>query len=271
VNDPVEDYLDQLYTELRWSAAAGRRMLREAEEHLRDAIAEERARGLSDEHAAARALDRFGSARQVARSRTLRPRRARPLDLWIDLARAAWLLTGTGLLAIGLSGVVAAGMNAAFGRDFVGGTPAGTTWNAGDCRHLLAVQPAARDCARAAVLENSADAVSLRMLAGGVGLLLFLAYLLANRRRVTSGNRVLPAAFVPAVASVVFGAAGIALAGMAADAALVNHLRGAGFSLSGAIAAAVVTGCCLRPLWRAAPFPSLRDLATAARSHGTHM
>ena len=67
VNDPIERYLDQLVLELRGRATDVRRILVETEEHLRDAVIEGVAEGMTAGEAEARAIARFGSPRLVAR------------------------------------------------------------------------------------------------------------------------------------------------------------------------------------------------------------
>jgi hypothetical protein len=101
---PVDRYLDEMFTLLAGTGANGRRLLIEAEEHLTEAVAEGRARGLDPEAAEREAVDRFGAAATVARrvpasSGTVR----------ISLRRlviGAWALTGTALAWYGLSGAL---------------------------------------------------------------------------------------------------------------------------------------------------------------------
>jgi hypothetical protein len=101
---PVDRYLDEMFTLLAGTGANGRRLLIEAEEHLTEAVAEGRARGLDPEAAERAAVDRFGAAATVARrvpasSGTVR----------ISLRRltiGAWALTGTVLAWYGLSGAL---------------------------------------------------------------------------------------------------------------------------------------------------------------------
>jgi len=66
-DDLIEAYLDQLLARLHGRPRDVRRMLAEAEEHLRDAVSEGEAAGLDREEAARRAVARFGSADDVAR------------------------------------------------------------------------------------------------------------------------------------------------------------------------------------------------------------
>ena len=68
MNDgPIENYLDNLFVELRRNdPRSARSMLHEAEAHLRDAADEAVRAGMSPEDAEAEAVRRFGKARLVA-------------------------------------------------------------------------------------------------------------------------------------------------------------------------------------------------------------
>ena len=106
-------------------------------------------------------------------------------DLVLTGLRLGW----TGMFAIAASGFVALVMNHLVGQSFVGGTPAPAgTYTAAQCAHWLSNWPGAGTCGQAAVLEASSDAVSLRVIGGGLGGMLLLGcYLLAAaywRRRV---------------------------------------------------------------------------------------
>ena len=91
-------------------------------------------------------------------------------------------------------------------------------------------------CARAAVLENSIDAVSLRLAVGVLGLILLLCYYVAPRRR---SRHVLPDGFVPTVAVSLFGGrAGLAV--LAASGGPGISVVGPGWYLSGALVALVM-------------------------------
>ena len=114
-SDLIESYLDQLLTHLRGSATDVRRILSETEEHLRDATAELEAAGSSREEAQRRAVERFGDPRTVARRFSARLAPVPPAAVVGELARAAVLLGGVGLVAIGASGLVAELLGRLFG------------------------------------------------------------------------------------------------------------------------------------------------------------
>ena len=88
-------------------------------------------------------------------------------------------------------------------------------------------------------MESSSDAVSLRVAAGLLGLLLLGGYYLAKRRGWSHG--VLPDGFTPTIAVTVFGMAGLGLAWLAAvnggGLVAVRGITGPGWYLSGAIVA----------------------------------
>ncbi|MFG1610351.1 hypothetical protein [Actinoplanes sp. NPDC049265] len=100
---PVDRYLDEMFDLLAGTGADGRRLLTEAEEHLTEAAAEGRARGLDAEAAEREAVDRFGSAAVVAGGV---PARGAVRAVLPRLAIAAWALIGTALIWYGLSGVL---------------------------------------------------------------------------------------------------------------------------------------------------------------------
>lgn len=244
--DPVEEYLDLLFARLRGSPRQARRILAEAEDHLREAVADGLAAGMSEREAQEQAVSGFGSVRAVVRAHEAR-RGPGPAAVLADLAASAWMLAALGLLAVGASGLVAAAMNATLGRGFVGGAPSAAGITPAACRHYLAVWPGAHSCAQAAMLEISADAVSLRLAAGAAGLALLAGYLLARRRLARS---VLPDGFVPTVAVGVFGAAGAGLAWMSTNPGVAGVSGGPGLYLSGAIVALAAAAAAGLPLRR---------------------
>jgi hypothetical protein len=94
------------------------------------------------------------------------------------------------------------------------------------------IEEGAHNCAQAAILETSGDAVRLRLLAGIAGLVLLAACHLARRRW---PDALLPDGFVPTVAVSVSGLAGLGLAWLATNQGVVGVSSGPGFYLSGAI------------------------------------
>jgi len=238
----VERYLDQLYVALRTRPREARTILAEAEDHLREAVSDGLAAGLTQPEAEEQAVSSFGSVRAVVRAHDARLRRLPAIAVLRDVLMAAWRLGAVGLVAVGASGLVAWVMNAAFGRPFVGGAPGPIRYPAAACQHWLALWPHAQSCSQAAMLENSGDAVSLRLAAGVLGLAALAAYHLARRR----SRDLLPDTFTPTVAMTLFGAAALGLAGLSVDNTVLGMrsglgtAAGAGFYLSGAIVALVM-------------------------------
>lgn len=238
----VEEYLDRLYAALRARPREARRVLAEAEDHLREAVADGLTAGLTEREAQEQAVSSFGSVRAVVRAHDARLRRLPTIAVLRDVVRAAWRLGAIGLVAVGASGLIAWLMNAVFGRPFVGGAPGPVRHPAADCQRWLSIWPHAHSCAQAVMLENSSDAVSLRLAAGVLGVVALAVFHLARRR----SRDLLPDSFTPTVAMTLFGAAGLALAGLSVDDTVLGMrsglgtAAGAGFYLSGAIVALVL-------------------------------
>lgn len=255
MSDPIGAYLNLVRSRLRTTPGEVSRILAEAEDHLRQAVAAGRAAGLTEREAQEAAISSFGSVSAVARAHNVRLWRRRPAVLLGDLVLAAWKLGSIGLLAIGASGLVVAAMNRVFGHQFVGGAPAGWKVPPAECQRWLQLWPGVHSCAQAAVMENSSDAVSLRVAAGILGLVLLAVYAVVRLRRARSAD-VLPDAFVPAVASSVFAAAAIGLTWVAVSASTAHPViagNGPGYYASGAIVSLTMAGAYLWPVRRALP------------------
>jgi HAAS domain-containing protein len=106
----IERYLDELQVRLSGSPRQIRRMLREVEEHLHDAMEAGLARGLDAGEAEQQAVAAFGPAAGVARACNVST-----WQLLRSLAAQALALVGVALVAVGLSGAVIAVMVAAGG------------------------------------------------------------------------------------------------------------------------------------------------------------
>ena len=185
--DPVEDYLDQLYASLRTTPRQARRIIAEAEDHLREATAAGIEAGLTEVEAQEAAISSFGSVRAVVRAHA---RRVPPLAVFGELVMAGWKLASIAVLAVAGSGVIAFAMNRTLGRSFVGGSTAQASGaSAATCQHWMGLWPHVQYCGQAAVLETSSDAVSLRLLMLIPGLVLLEGYLLARRYQRRRGWR----------------------------------------------------------------------------------
>lgn len=247
-DDPIEVYLDELLAALRGTARDVRRSVAECEAHLRESVERRIDAGAAPEVAAAQALEAFGSVRDVAMrfNRAHRPAAMRALAP--GLFFQAWRLAAVGLIAIGISGVIAWLTAMAAGTSAVFADAPGTRYSAGACAHFLAVQPTAKTCAAAALLEGRDDALTQRWAAGLLGIVLLAAAFWWQRRRAARHEPMdlrIPAALIGLTA---FGIAGIGLTGYGIDRAVINTGSGQWIS-AGGVALAVAVGY-LVILWR---------------------
>lgn len=232
-DEPIEDYLDELLSRLRLPPRATRRMLAETEDHLRQAAEAAEQAGASRVAAEREAVAQFGPPARVSAAAGV-ARRPAPLAALGVLTWSGLALGGVGLVAVGLSGVLAAIFDAVAGQRFVGALP--YTYSAAPCRHFLALHPAAGNCARAAILENIGDAVALRLTAGVVGLALIgLAWWARRYLSPDPSFRRLLSAGLAVAAFLSFGVATVVLLGMSLDTAVHYGSRGVGWYLSGGL------------------------------------
>ena len=177
---PIDNYLDQLFVELRRNTPhAARSMLNEAEAHLRDVADEEARAGMSPEEAEAEAVSRFGDARLVAAADRSRGR------LWVarGVFISAWSLGAWGAVAVGLSGLVAGSMRlAGVTNRFLAGTWPKAGINASDCARWLGDYPHAGSCAQAAMSDWAFEIVAYRVALGLLGLAALACLWFARRR-----------------------------------------------------------------------------------------
>lgn len=235
-DDIVEDYLDELFVALRGQPRQIRRMLAEAEEHLRSAITDDLAHGTLAEDAGVAAVARFGGAAEVARAWNASTP-AEPMRSFLRRMAAQFVpLAGIGLIAIGLSGVIARVMTALWGRTFMFADPPGTTYPAAACRFWLSVHPSAGSCTNAYLAESQADGLLARYAAGVLGLVLLGVVVAIRRRRGMAifGRPQLLSSFTGAV---VFLGAALGLLGLGVDSIRTSDSQGAGQWLSGAVIA----------------------------------
>ena len=176
------------------------------------------------------------------------------LTMWPDaptrraLVLSALLLGAVGLVAVGVSGVVAGAERAAFGDRFVAGDLPGRTYDAARCRELREYAPPSASCLDAAAMHHSDEVVFSRVAAGVAGLAAFGLWWVARRRRPPTP---LPPSLVPALGVTAFGLAAAATAVQAADALAVGGTRaGAGQWLSAGVVAALVAAAFATALLR---------------------
>jgi hypothetical protein len=240
--DLIKEYLTELRGRLELAADEAELVVAEAEDHLRETEACGLATGMTQHEAQRAAISAFGSITAVVRAHASRPdgfiRGRTPGAILADLILGGWKLAAIGLIAVGVSGLVALLMNLAFGRAFTGQAPAGVSFGKADCAYWMSLWPAAHTCATAHMLEASSDAVVLRAGAGVMGAALLVAYAMVRfvQRRRGRGPAVVLAGYYPLLAAGVFGAGalGLALAQLTGFAIT----QGPGTYLSGAIVAA---------------------------------
>jgi hypothetical protein len=243
--DPIGAYLDQLMAQLRGSAADVRRILAEAEEHLRDASAERVAAGAGEAEAQRAAIAAFGDARTVARRFAAGVAPVPAAEVVAQLLRTALVLGAVGLVAIGASGLVAELIGRVFGPAAVAGDPPGVTYTAARCADFLEYFPHAGSCAKAAALHHWGEVVEYRVAVGVLGLLaLGGAWLWRRGERTRDGQAtwvgVLPAGFAATIATSLYGVAALALGLEGLGDLRLGPGAGAGQWLSAALVSAVM-------------------------------
>jgi hypothetical protein len=162
-----------------------------------------------------------------------------PRSAVIELGFALTRLAIAGLVAIGISGVVAGIFGWAFGSSFVAGDPPGVTYTAARCADFLEYSPGATTCREAAEWHHYGEVVQYRLGAGLLGVLLLAAYALA-RRKLQGDPAALPPGFEATIGTAMYGAAAFYLLATSMNGALVHETAGIGGWLSGGLVAAVM-------------------------------
>jgi hypothetical protein len=163
-----------------------------------------------------------------------------PKPTMVALALSLARLVVIGLVAIGASGAVAAGLGALFGRSFVAGDLPGVTYTRERCADFLEYEPGAPTCEQAAAAHHFGEVVTYRLAAGVLGVLLFLPYLWVRRRFREIDQSGLPRGFEATVGVSIFGIAAAGLLASSLDGFFAGGSAGVGEYLSGAIVAAAV-------------------------------
>jgi hypothetical protein len=176
----LEEYLEALAARLGLPPDGSRQILAEATNHLYLDTEARIAAGTNPEQAADSAIAAFGEPAQVANALHSPGRR---------LLSTVWLLAGMGLVAVGLSGILAAAFGAVRGWEFVAGDPAGLSYTAERCAQYLRIAPDAATCRAAALIDHYSEVVDQRVVAGVAGALLIAAYLVWRRRGGTPPSR----------------------------------------------------------------------------------
>lgn len=224
----IERYLDELADALIASPRRARRILAETQDHLQTARQTLIDGGMATADAEAEAVRRFGSPALVARSF----RRNTPLASlpFIEALGTSLLgLAAIGFISIGLSGVLALGIGAVAGKDFIAGDLPGVTYTPQRCGDFLRFHPEAGNCATAATAHHYDEVVYQRLDVGILGLMALAAYFAARRLR---RPRRMPSAFTPTIGAAVFGLAGCGFTLMAIGQTITGGSDGAGGLLS---------------------------------------
>lgn len=263
---PIDDYLDRLLVELGGSARDVRRILAETEDHLREAAAEEVAGGLPEAEAERRAVERFGPPHALARTF------GRPVG-WSSLpalVRAAVPFGAIGLVAIGVSGLLAELFGHAFGPRFVAGDPPDIRYTAARCADFQEYFPG-KSCMDAAAWHHWGEVVVSRVAVGVLGLIVLGGWLLYQRLLHPGTAPMLPPGLMHGAAAALYGAAAAVLLLQALNAAVMGGMTGGtgqwlsagGVALAGAIAYGLLL---LRSLGAAVPAAPEGTSAAAAPS-----
>jgi hypothetical protein len=234
-DDAVERHLDALFDHLAGTGRDGRRLLAEAEDHLQEARADLEAAGLSPEEAADRAVARFGEASHLGRQ--LRAARGDWAGLGRQLLAGGWLLGALGLVAVGLSGVLAQAFGALWGARFVAGDIDGVTYTAARCADYREYFPG-RSCGGAAALHHFGEVVDYRLGAGILGVLALAAYVVLRRLPPFRGSAwAVPHGPATLVGTTLFGLAALGLGVPALGQLALGDPTGTGQYLSAALVA----------------------------------
>jgi hypothetical protein len=249
MSDAIDAYLDELLVELHGRAREVRRILVEAEQHLRDAADEGVRSGLAADEAARAAVERFGSARLVARRFAAEAPPVLSARFLGQVGLALVLLGGVGLVAVGVSGGVAAGMGSAFGKTFVSGDSPDVAYTPARCAYFLEYYPRPT-CEQAATAHHYDEVVFYRLAAGLAGLVALGGWWLARRRGWFGSGEVglLPESFVPTIGAAVFGLAAAGLLAQGFGQIVVDTTNGAGEYVSGGLVSLAVAAWFVRSL-----------------------
>lgn len=246
---PIDHYLDQLFDSLAGTGRAGRRALAEAEDHLRSAVADLIAEGVPDEQAQRTAVARFGDARRIAGG--LRVAHGGIGALLRPVFSGGWLLAAIGLVAIGISGLLAELLGRVISVNFVAGDNAGVTYTPNRCGDFVEYFPG-KSCTVAAELHHWGEIVEYRVGAGVLGLIGLTLYAMARRIGPMTGIEWAPPRGPLALVTVaVFGLAGALLTLPPVMSMMFGQTSGVGANLTGgAVALALSFGVAVAALRR---------------------
>lgn len=245
-DSPIDDYLDQLVTVMSTHPPRRmRRLLAEAETHLRDDAEVAQGRGLPGDEAERQAVIRFGSAGAIAAAD--RACRVTPWGMLLrQILGSTLLLGGLGAVAVGVSGLLAGLLRLIADARFLAGPVPGRALAVSDCAQWLGIDPSAGSCQAAATADWANETVYHRIALGVLGVIALLLFRWLTRgapRRLALST--LNHMVSDTVAATLFAAAGILTLGLAVDTVAVASGNGAGQWLSAAPVAFAAAGLLL--------------------------
>jgi hypothetical protein len=175
----LESHLDVLGERLGLPLDGSRQILAEATEHLYRDTQARLAAGADPREAALASVAAFGDPGAVARA--LRPPRR-------TLLSTTWLFVGLGLVAVGLSGLLASVFGGRRSGEFVAGDAFGLPHSLERCAQAMRVPPGVVDCV---LIDRYSVVVEQRVVLGVVGLAVIAAYASWRRRGGAPASRVL--------------------------------------------------------------------------------
>jgi hypothetical protein len=182
------------------------------------------------------------------------------MDAWLRPTFAgAWLAAGLGMVAIGVSGLVAEVFGRIFGPAFVAGDGPGVTYTAARCAEYLRLFPGAGGCAGAAAMDHWGEVVQFRVLAGVLGLLALAVFGLARRRTAFGGATWRPPRGAVAVPlGALFAVAGAGFTGLSLMQLAYGDRAMLGANLSAGIVALAGAALCFLGYGRGRRHPAVR-------------
>ena len=197
----IEAYLDELLLALRGRPREARRLLSEADSHLRESMAAGVAAGLGKPQAADEALQKFGPPSAVARGL---PSLAAYRALLAQMTEAALLVISVLLLSVGAAAIPAAMLGLTGNPGLVTGDPARPALPYGRCQQLLHMV-ATSSCGQALADHHLQEVIRNQLLTGWLGFLILVAWWVLHTHR-KAQPALLPAGFTLTVCSTLLGA-----------------------------------------------------------------
>jgi hypothetical protein len=236
--DAVEQFLDRLLVSLSGSPRQVRHTLAEVEAHLRDAVAEGTAAGLSERDAQAWAVERMGPVHTVTGGPAVLSRPSGALLRRLTLT--VCLVGGAGLAAVGGAGLIGRWFQAVKGTSFLTAPWPPGSYTQADCTRWLAGDPGTRSCVTAMLADHAGDIMLEATAAGVLGLLVLATYAVLRMRWRDRGTMTaLPDGSAQALGGILAGLAAVACFGVAYNIENTQRGIGAGLPWSLGLAAAI--------------------------------